>query len=132
MAKSAEFDILGDYISKEPIAPLIRQDDVLFFNVVRWTLYAIIAAEEMGITSTNLDQPLAPDDGDRRRLLGVVAGNGKALGLDERWGYNVIKAVGNYREMFDRNLGARSPIKLARGPNALSNAGGLIYAPLLR
>lgn len=132
MAKAGDFDILSDYISKEPLAPLIRQDDVLFFNVVRWTVYAMIAAEEMGITAANVDQMLASDDPDRKRLLGVVAGNGQALGLDERWAYNVIKTVGNYGEIFERNVGARSAIKLDRGLNNLWTAGGLIYAPPLR
>ena len=132
MAKAGDFDILSELISKEPLAPLLRQDDGLFFNVVRWTVYAMIAAEEMGITAANVDRMLANDDPDRKRLLGVVAGNGKALGLDERWAYNVIKTVGNYGEMFDRNVGARSAIKLDRGLNQLWTAGGLIYAPPLR
>lgn len=132
MAKAVDFDILSDYISKEPLAPLMRQDDVLFFNVLRWTVYAMITAEDMGITAANVDQMLANDDPDRKRLLGVVPGNGKALGLNERWAYNVIKMVGNYGEMFDRNVGARSAIKLERGLNNLWTNGGLIYAPPLR
>jgi len=89
-------------------------------------------AEELGITAANVDQARVSDDGDKKRLLGVVPGNGKALGLDERWAYNVIKAVGNYGELFERNVGARSDIKLARGPNKLWTEGGLIYAPPLR
>jgi general L-amino acid transport system substrate-binding protein len=132
LPRGADFDILREVISKEPLAPLIRQDDVLFFNIVRWTVAAMIAAEELGVASANVDQSLANDDPDIRRLLGVAPGNGKALGLDERWAYYIIKSVGNYGEMFDRNVGARSPIRLERGLNNLWTAGGLIYAPLLR
>ena len=132
LAKAGEFDILAEYISKEPLSPLVRQDDPLFLNIVRWSFYAMVAAEELGVSSANLDQALKSEDGDTKRLLGVVPGNGKALGLDERWAYNIIKGVGNYGEMFDRNVGARSPIKLARGLNNLWTAGGLIYAPPLR
>jgi len=132
LTNKANFDILADTISKEPLAPLMRQDDLLFFNIVRWTFYALVSAEELGITAANVDQALVSDDGDKKRLLGVVPGNGKALGLDERWAYNVIKAVGNYGELFERNVGARSDIKLARGPNKLWTEGGLIYAPPLR
>jgi general L-amino acid transport system substrate-binding protein len=132
MPNGADFDILTDLISKEPLAPLVRQDDVLFFNIVRWTMFAMIAAEELGITSTNVDQMLTSTDSDRKRLLGVIPGNGAALGLDERWAYNVVKTLGNYGELFDRNVGARSAIKLERGLNRLWTAGGLIYAPPLR
>jgi general L-amino acid transport system substrate-binding protein len=92
----------------------------------------MVAAEEIGVTSSNIDKAVNIEDGDTKGLLGVVPGNGKALGLDERWAYNIIKGVGNYGEMFDRNVGARSPIKLERGLNNLWTAGGLIYAPLLR
>jgi general L-amino acid transport system substrate-binding protein len=132
MPNGGAFDILPDLISKEPLAPLVRQDDVAFYNIVRWTVFALIAAEELGITSANIDQMMSTTDPDRKRLLGVIPGNGKALGLDERWAYNVVKTLGNYGEMFDRNVGARSPIKLERGLNRLWTAGGLIYAPLLR
>jgi general L-amino acid transport system substrate-binding protein len=132
MPKAGDLDILGEDISKEPLAPLVRQDDLLFFSVLRWTVFAMIAAEELGITATNVDGMLGTDDPDRKRLLGVIPGNGKALGLDERWAYHVIKAVGNYGEMFDRNVGSRSGIKLERGLNSLWTAGGLIYAPQLR
>lgn len=132
LANKANFDILTDTISKEPLAPLLRQDDLLLFNIVRWTFYAMVSAEELGITAANVDQALSSDDGEKKRLLGVVPGNGKALGLDERWAYNVIKAIGNYGELFDRNVGTRSEIKLERGPNKLWTAGGLIYAPPLR
>jgi len=132
LAKPADYRVLEEYISKEPLASLMRDDDPLFFNIVRWSFYAMVEAEELGITTANVEQGLNSQDADTRRLLGVVPGNGKALGLDERWAYNVIKGVGNYGEMFDRNVGARSPIGLARGMNSLWTAGGLIYAPPLR
>lgn len=132
MPNGGEYDILAEYISKEPLAPLLHDDDLGFFNVVRWTVFAMIAAEELGITSANVDQMLRSDDPDRKRLLGVIPGNGKALGLDERWAYNIVKTLGNYGEMYERTVGSRSPIKLERGLNRLWTSGGLIYAPLLR
>jgi general L-amino acid transport system substrate-binding protein len=127
------YDILPDYISKEPLAPLVRDDDAQWFNIVRWTVFALISAEELGVTSANVDRlrstasPL-----EVQRLLGVVPGNGAALGLPEDWARNVIKAVGNYGEMYERNLGAGSRIKLDRGLNRLWKDGGLMYAPPLR
>jgi len=127
-----DFDILTDQVSKEPLAPVVRAGDVALFQILRWTLYATMSAEELGVTSTNVDQGLHSRDPEVRRLLGVVPGNGRALGLDERWAYHVIKSVGNYGEIFDRNLGARSAIKLERGLNRLWTAGGLIFAPPLR
>jgi general L-amino acid transport system substrate-binding protein len=128
----ADFDILGEQISREPLAPLVRQDDPQFFTIVRWTIFALINAEELQVTSKNADKMLQSQDVDVQRLLGVVAGNGKALGLDDRWAFNAIKAVGNYGEIFDRNVGRDSPIKLERGLNRLWSAGGLMYAPPLR
>jgi general L-amino acid transport system substrate-binding protein len=132
MSKRDAFEILPELISKEPLGPIVRQGDDQFFNVVRWTVFALIAAEELGITSSNLSEKRASADLDVRRFLGVVPGNGRALGLDEAWAANVIDAVGNYGEMFERNLGAKSPIQLERRLNALWTGGGLMYAPLLR
>jgi general L-amino acid transport system substrate-binding protein len=126
------FDILDEMISKEPLAPLVRRGDAQFFTVVRWTIFALIAAEELGVTSANADQMRASDNLDVRRLLGVQPGNGKALGLSEDWARHAIKAVGNYGEMFDRNVGAASTIKLNRGVNRLVRDGGWMYAPPLR
>jgi len=131
-ARPADFDILAEQISREPLAPLVRQDDPQFFTIVRWTIFALINAEELDVTSKNVDKMLQSQDVDVQRLLGVVAGNGKALGLTDRWAYNAIKAVGNYGEIFDRNVGRDSPIKLERGFNRLWSAGGLMYAPPLR
>jgi general L-amino acid transport system substrate-binding protein len=127
-----DFRILSEQISKEPLAQLVRATDVDLFDVLRWTIFAMIAAEELGVTSANVAEMAKSSNPDVRRLLGVTPGNGKALGLDEAWAYNVVKTVGNYGEAYDRNVGAGSPIKLPRGVNALSSAGGLMFAPPLR
>jgi general L-amino acid transport system substrate-binding protein len=132
MNKRDAFEILPELISKEPLGPIVRQGDDPFFNIVRWTVFALIAAEELGITSTNVSGKKDSGDLDVRRFLGVVPGNGRALGLDEAWAANVIAAIGNYGEIFDRNVGAKSPIQLERRLNGLWTAGGLMYAPLLR
>ena len=133
MAGGADaYDILPDLISKEPLAPLVRQGDDEFFEIVRWSFFAQLIAEEYGITSQNIDAAFVREELEVQQFLGKVPGNGKALGLDERWAYNIIKTVGNYGEMFDRNVGAGSPIKLDRGLNKLWTEGGLMYAPRLR
>lgn len=126
------FAILPDLISKEPLAQLVRTDDGQFADVVRWTVFVLIGAEELGISSENVDQMLSSNDSEVKRLLGVVPGSGKALGVDEKWAYRVIKTVGNYGEIFERNLGSKSRIKLSRGLNRLWTSGGLMYAPPLR
>ena len=95
-------------------------------------LSALVAAEELNVTSANVDDRMRDADADVRRLLGEIPGNGKALGLDEHWAADAIKAVGNYGEIFARHLGDQSPLKLDRGPNALWTKGGLMYAPPLR
>jgi general L-amino acid transport system substrate-binding protein len=132
MRKPGEFRILAEQISKEPLAQLVRQSDIDLLNVLRWTIFATIEAEELGVTSVNLAEMAKRDDPDMRRLLGLTPGNGKALGLDETWAYNVVKAVGNYGEIYERNVGMGSSIKLPRGLNALWSAGGLMFAPPLR
>lgn len=128
----ADFDILDEMFSKEPLALLVRQTDGQFFTVVRWTIFALIAAEEFGVTSANIDEMRGRGNLDVRRLLGVQPGNGKALGLSEEWAAHAIKAVGNYGEMFERNVGTGSAIKLNRGANRLFKDGGLMFAPPLR
>jgi general L-amino acid transport system substrate-binding protein len=132
LPRPAEWDILSEQISREPLAPLIRQDDPQFLVILRWTIFALINAEELGVTSSNIDAMRKSENVDVQRLLGVVAGNGKALGLSEAWAYDAIKAVGNYGEMFERNVGRGSSIKLDRGLNRLVKDGGLMYAPPLR
>jgi general L-amino acid transport system substrate-binding protein len=128
-AKPDDYFILPQTISKEPLEPVVRQGDSQFTTIVRWALYAMIEAEEQGITSKNVDQMLTSDDPSIKRILGVAPGMGKALGLDEKWAYNIIKQVGNYAEAYDRNVGEHSPLKIPRGINALWIRGGLLYAP---
>ncbi|MCZ3378407.1 amino acid ABC transporter substrate-binding protein [Rhizobium sp. AG207R] len=124
-----DYLILPERISKEPLGPVVRQGDDEWFNIVRWTVFAIIQAEEWGMTSKNLDTFSGSKNPDVQRLLGVVAGIGKPVHLDDKWAYNVIKQVGNYGEIFDRNVGASSSLKLDRGLNALWTNGGMMYAP---
>ncbi|MBY0511274.1 MAG: transporter substrate-binding domain-containing protein [Rhodospirillaceae bacterium] len=126
------YRILPEMISKEPLAPLVHQGDDQFFEIVRWTIFAQIAAEERGLTSENIERVDARGDSETQRFAGLIPGNGAALGLDEKWAVNVIKGVGNYGEMFDRNVGQNSAIKLERGLNRLWTDGGLMYAPRLR
>jgi general L-amino acid transport system substrate-binding protein len=127
-----DYVILPERISKEPLAPAVRQGDDQWHDIVDWVIYALIQAEESGITKANLDDMAKSDDPAIKRLLGATPGMGKDLGLDETWAYNAIKAGGNYGEIFDRNLGAGSPLKIERGLNALWTKGGLIYAMPVR
>lgn len=127
-----EHMVLPEIISKEPLAPSVRQDDVQWFNVLRWTVFATITAEELGVTSKNVDDMMKSDNPSIRRLLGVEGDQGKAFGLENTWAYNIIKQVGNYGEIFDRNVGEGSPLKIKRGLNALWEKGGLQYAPPIR
>src|SRR5262245_37200757 len=126
------FRILADRISQEPLAQLVRQEDIDLFNVLRWTVFALIAAEEFGVTSANVSEMAARDDPNIARLLGASGGNGAALGLDEAWARHVIADVGNYGEVFERNLGTSTPIGMERGLNALWTRGGLLFAPPLK
>ncbi|MBN9541590.1 MAG: amino acid ABC transporter substrate-binding protein, partial [Alphaproteobacteria bacterium] len=114
-----DYVILPEIISKEPLGPVVRHGDNQFADVVRWALYAMIEAEEYGITSKNVDEMLKSDNPSIKRILGVTPGMGKALGVDEKWVYNIVKQVGNYGESFERNVGMGSPLKIARGQNAL-------------
>jgi general L-amino acid transport system substrate-binding protein len=132
LPRPSDFVILDEQISREPLAPLVRQDDPHWFVVVRWTVLALINAEELGVTSTNAEAMRKSTDVDVQRLLGIVPGNGKALGLRESWAYDAIRAVGNYGEMFEKNIGRGSRIGLTRGLNRLARDGGLMYAPPLR
>ncbi len=127
-----DYIILPEIISKEPLGPVVRHGDNQFADIVRWALFAMIEAEEYGITSKNVDEMMKSDNPTIKRILGVTPGMGKALGVDEKWVYNIIKQVGNYGESFDRNVGMGSPLKIARGQNALWTQGGLQYAPPIR
>lgn len=125
--------VLQDVISKEPLGPVVRQGDEQWFNIVRWTLFALINAEEMGVTAASVDQFKADSKrADIRRLLGLEGSFGADLGLDADWAVRAIKATGNYGEIFARNLGEQTPLQIRRGINALWNAGGLLYAPPVR
>ena len=119
--------ILPENFSKEPLGPMVRQGDEQWFNVVRWTLNAMFEAEEYGITSKNVDEMLKSSNPNVQRILGVTPGMGKNLGVDDKWGYNIIKAIGNYGESFERNLGMASAMKLERGLNRSWRDGGLMY-----
>ncbi|OZI65919.1 amino acid ABC transporter substrate-binding protein [Bordetella genomosp. 1] len=127
--KPDDFVILPERINKSPLGPFVRQDDPNWTAIVRWTVNALVAAEELGITRDNVEAQTQSSDAQVRRLLGTDAGIGKSFGLDELWARNVIKAVGNYGEIWDRNLGAATPLKLERGLNAQWNQGGLLYSP---
>ncbi|MBM4350679.1 MAG: amino acid ABC transporter substrate-binding protein [Deltaproteobacteria bacterium] len=123
-----DYIILPEIISKEPLSPAVRHGDDQWYDIVNWTVMALIEAEELGITSANVDEMLKSTDPQIQRFLGVNPGFGKALGLDEKWAYNIIKQVGNYGEIFDRNVGPKTPLKLDRGLNNLWTKGGLMYA----
>lgn len=124
--------ILPEIISKEPLGPLVRQGDDKWFNLVKWSLFALINAEEMGITSKNVDKMKSHSNPSVQRFLGVGGNMGKGLGLSKDWAYNIVKQVGHYGEVFDRNVGKDSPLKMERGLNALWNKGGIMYAPPIR
>ena len=130
--KGDDYTIIPELISKEPLGPFVRRGDDQWAAVVRWSLYAMLEAEEKGITQANVDEQLKSTEPLVLTLLGAKEGNGKALGLDEKWAYNIIKQVGNYGESFERNVGQGSPLKLQRGVNALWNKGGLMYPMPMR
>ncbi|PLX79506.1 MAG: amino acid ABC transporter substrate-binding protein [Desulfuromonas sp.] len=127
--KPKDYVLLPEVISKEPLAPAVRHGDDQWRDIVDFSVLAMINAEELGITSKNVDQMLKSKDPVVQRFLGVVEGNGKALGLDEKWAYNIIKQVGNYGEVFERNVGVNTTLGLERGLNALWTKGGLMYSP---
>ena len=124
--------ILPEVISKEPLAPAVRHGDDEWFDIVKWVQSAALETEEKGITSKNVDAMLKTEDPDIKRILGVTPGMGKSIGLDEKWVYNIVKQVGNYGEVFDRNVGKDAPMKLERGLNDLWTRGGLMYSPPIR
>ncbi|WP_071872020.1 amino acid ABC transporter substrate-binding protein [Atopomonas hussainii] len=133
LAKPDDYVVLPEVISKEPLGPAVRQGDADWFNIVKWTLFAMVNAEEMGVTMSNVED-LAKNstNPDVRRLLGAEGEFGKDLKLPKDWAVQIVKQVGNYGESFDRNVGAGSELKIARGLNDLWNKGGLQYAPPVR
>ena len=122
-----DYVVLPEIISKEPLGPFVRQGDDAWLNVVRWSLSAMIEAEEYGVTSANVDEQAKSANPNIKRILGVTPGSGANLGLDEKWAYNIIKQVGNYGESFESTLGKSSAMKLERGLNASYKQGGLMY-----
>jgi len=124
--------VLPEVISKEPLGPVVRQGDDQWFNIVKWTLFAQVNAEEMGLTSANIDAALKSENPSVQRLVGTSGDAGAKLGLGANWAFDAVKQVGNYGEMFDRNVGPNTPLQISRGLNALWSKGGLQYAPPVR
>ena len=124
--------VLPEIISKEPLGPVVRQGDDNWFNIVRWSLNAMINAEEMGITSSNVGGMKGSDNPSVKRLLGTEGNFGGELGIPNDWAYNIIAQVGNYGETYEKHVGENTPLKLARGVNALWNQGGIMYAAPIR
>jgi len=124
--------VLPEIISKEPLGPSVRQGDSQWFTIVKWVHFALLNAEELGVTQANVAQMAASTNPEIKRLLGKDGDFGKGIGLDNDWAFNIIKAVGNYGEIFERNVGTGSRLKIARGLNRLWNQGGLQYAPPIR
>jgi len=132
LQKPDDYVVLPEIISKEPLGPFVRQGDDNWLNIVSWSLSAMIEAEEYGVTSANVEQQLKSENPNIQRILGVIPGAGKNMGVDDKWAYNIIKQVGNYGESFERNVGQGSPLKIQRGLNAQWNKGGLMYALPIR
>jgi general L-amino acid transport system substrate-binding protein len=132
LSKPAEAVILPDIISKEPLGPVVRGDDVTWFNIVKWVAFGLIDAEELGVTSRNTDKASRSSKPDVRRLIGLQGEFGRGLGLDNAFLLRAVKAVGNYGEIFERNLGASSRLDIPRGLNQLWSAGGILYVPPIR
>ena len=128
----ADYELLPEIISKEPLAPVVRHGDDQWYDIVNFTVMALINAEELGISSKNVDEMAKSTNPEIQRFLGVSPGMGKALGLDEKWAYNIIKQVGNYGEIYERNVGPNTQLGLERGLNALWTEGGIMYAAPFR
>ncbi len=124
--------ILPEVISKEPLGPLVRHGDNNWGDVIRWAFYVMVNAEELGVDSKNVDEMKKSANPEIKRMLGIEGDFGKMVGLDNAFGYNIIKMVGNYAETYDKNVGPNTPIGLSRGVNALWSKGGLQYAPPIR
>ncbi|MDN5002116.1 amino acid ABC transporter substrate-binding protein [Bradyrhizobium sp. GCM10027634] len=132
LTNPADHVVLPEIISKEPLGPMVRHGDDQWFDIVKWTLFAMVTAEELGITQKNVDEMTKSDKPELKRVLGTDGNLGEQLGLTKDWVIRIVKAVGNYGESFDRNVGAGSPLKISRGINALWTKGGLQYAPPIR
>jgi general L-amino acid transport system substrate-binding protein len=132
LAKPGEAEILPDIISKEPLGPAVRANDIAWYNVVKWVAFALVNAEELGVNSGDVAQALASQKPDVRRFVGAEGDFGPKLGLDKAWAINIVAKVGNYSEIFERNVGAHSNLDIPRGMNQLWSFGGIMYAPPLR
>ena len=132
MAKPDDHMVLPEIISKEPLGPSVRQGDDQWLDIVMWTHYAMVTAEELGVSKANVEERLKSENPDIRRLLGVEGKHGEALGLTNDWAVRIVRHVGNYGESFERNVGMGSQLKSARGLNNLWSKGGLQYAPPIR
>jgi general L-amino acid transport system substrate-binding protein len=132
LANPDEHKVLPEIISKEPLGPVVRQGDDQWFNVVKWTFNALLVAEELGVDSENIDSMMDSDNPEIRRLVGVEGSFGEGIGLSNDWAVNIIKAVGNYGEIFERNVGPDTPLKIDRGVNNLWTEGGIQYGMPIR
>lgn len=132
LANAPAVDILPDVISKEPLGPVVRSDDVAWFNIVKWVCFALVDAEELGIGTSTISEALVSAKPDARRFIGAEGDFGRKLGLDNAWALRSVRAVGNYAEVFERNVGARSRLGVPRGLNQLWSQGGILYAPPIR
>jgi general L-amino acid transport system substrate-binding protein len=131
-AKPGDHAILADVISKEPLAPVVRQKDDDWLLLVKWTLFAMINAEELGIDSKNIGDALKSKKPDVMRFVGTEGEYGEELGLTKDWAVRIVRHVGNYGEVYERNVGSGSKLGIPRGLNQLWNAGGILYAPPIR
>jgi general L-amino acid transport system substrate-binding protein len=132
LAKADDHVVLPEIISKEPLTPFVRHGDDQWFDIVRWVHFALLNAEELNVSRANVDEQLKSDNPEIKRLLGTEGNFGEQFGLTKDWAYRIIKHVGNYGEIFERNLGQGSPLKITRGLNALWTKGGIQYAPPIR
>jgi general L-amino acid transport system substrate-binding protein len=132
LANTNDHIVLPEIISKEPLGPVVRHGDDQWFDIVKWALFAMINAEELNITSKNIDEMTKSTNPEIKRFVGTEGNYGEQLGLTKDWAVRIVKLVGNYGEAFDRNVGAGSPLKIDRGLNKLWNKGGIQYAPPIR
>jgi general L-amino acid transport system substrate-binding protein len=132
LAKPDDHVVLPEIISKEPLGPFVRHGDDQWFDIVKWVLFAMLNAEELNVNKANVDEQMKSDNPEIKRMLGTEDNFGERLGLTKDWVYRIVKQVGNYGEVFDRNVGQGSPLRIARGLNALWTKGGIQYAPPIR
>ena len=132
LSKPDEHVILPDVVSKEPLGPVVRQDDMRWFSIVKWVYFAMVNAEELGVTSKNIDETLKSEKPDVKRLVGTEGNYGERLGLTKDWAVRVVRLVGNYGEVYERTVGVGSALGIPRGINQLWNKGGILYAPPIR